>query len=69
VRAESLLKRLVPYVATDFRAARAAALLHAVLGETANAESAAAEARRLAGERAPGSREPQAVAIRSGGSN
>jgi tetratricopeptide (TPR) repeat protein len=69
VRAESLLKRLVPYVATDYRAARAAALLHGVLGETANAESAAADARRLAGERAPGSREPQAVAIRSGGAN
>jgi DNA-binding winged helix-turn-helix (wHTH) protein/tetratricopeptide (TPR) repeat protein len=69
VRAESLLKRLVPYVAIDYRAARAAALLHGVLGETSNAESAAAEARRLAGERAPGLREPQAVAIRSGGTH
>ena len=68
-RAESLLKRLVPYVSTDYRAARAAALLHGVLGETSNAEAAGAEARRLAGERDPGSREPQAVAIRSGGSN
>jgi len=68
-RAEVLLKRLVPYVATDYRAARAAALLHGVLGETSNAESAAAEARRLAGERAPGLREPQAVAIRAGGTN
>jgi hypothetical protein len=68
-RAESLLKRVAPYVATDYRAARTAALLHGVLGETSKAESAAAEARRLAGEREPGPREPQAVALRSGGSN
>jgi len=67
-RAGTLLERLTPYVALDFRAAQAAALLHAVLGETALAEAAAGEARRLAGERT--SRvEPQAVAIRSGGPN
>ena len=67
-RAELLLKRLTPYVALDFRAAQAAALLHAVLGESAQAEAAAGEARRLAGERAVAV-EPQAVAVRSGGAN
>ena len=68
-RAETLLKRLEPYVALDFRAAHAAALLHAVLGETAKAEAAAATAQRLAGERAASSLEPQAVALRASGSN
>jgi hypothetical protein len=68
-RAEALVKRLDPYVALDFRAARAAALLHAMFGETKAAESAAAAARRLAGERAPGELGAAAVAVRAGGSN
>jgi hypothetical protein len=68
-RAEALVKRLDPYLAVDFRAARAAALLHAMLGETKAAESAAAAARRLAGERAPGELGAAAVAVRAGGSN
>jgi len=68
-RAEALVKRLDPYVALDFRAARAAALLHAMLGESAAADAAGAAARRLAGERVPGELEAKAVAIRAGGSN
>jgi len=68
-RAQALLKRLDPYVALDFRAARAAALLHAMLGESAAADAAGAAARRLAGERAPGELEAKAVAIWAGGSN
>jgi hypothetical protein len=68
-RAEALVKQLDPYVALDFRAARAAALLHAMLGESAAADAASAAARRLAGERAPGELEAKAVAIRAGSPN
>ena len=53
-RAAALLDRVKPYVGLDYRAARAAALLHAVLGESADAEAAKAQARSLAWERAPG---------------
>ena len=68
-RAEALLARLEPYVSVDYRAARAAALLHAVLGHTAEAEAASDQARRLAGERAAVGIEPQAIAIRAGSAN
>jgi hypothetical protein len=68
-RAEMLLARLGPYVKLDYRAARAAALLHAVLGDTAGSEAASAEARRLTGERAVGGVEPEALAIRLGTPN
>lgn len=68
-RAEMLAKRLDPYVALDFRAARAAALLHAMLGESGAAAAADAAAERLAGERATGEPQAKAVALRASGSN
>jgi len=53
-RAEALLDRLKPYAALDYRAARAASLLHSFLGESAPADAAGVQARALAGERTSG---------------
>jgi len=50
-RAAGLLHRIEPYVHRDFRAARAAAALHGLLGEAAPAALAGDKARALAGER------------------
>jgi DNA-binding winged helix-turn-helix (wHTH) protein/tetratricopeptide (TPR) repeat protein len=50
-RAASLVARLDPYVNSDYRAARAAAQLHALLDEPIPAAAADSKARALAGER------------------
>jgi tetratricopeptide (TPR) repeat protein len=50
-RATALLERVQPYVGVDYRAARAAALLHSALGQTADANAAAVQTQALAGER------------------
>jgi len=50
-RAAAVVARLDPYVDRDYRAARAAAALHALLGEPAPAAAADGKARALAGER------------------
>ena len=53
-RAAALLDRVKAYVDRDYRAARAAALLHSFLGDTSDANAAVVQARALAGERATG---------------
>jgi DNA-binding winged helix-turn-helix (wHTH) protein/tetratricopeptide (TPR) repeat protein len=50
-RAAVLVARLDPYMDRDYRAARAAAALHELLGEPAPAAAADGKARALAGER------------------
>ena len=51
-RAVALLARLQPYVDKDYEAARAAALLFALVGDAAGAARAETSAKALAGERA-----------------
>jgi DNA-binding winged helix-turn-helix (wHTH) protein/tetratricopeptide (TPR) repeat protein len=50
-RAAALLERVKPYTSVDYRAARAASLLHSALGQTADANAAAIQTQALAGER------------------